>query len=149
MRRAQVITILPMVVLLVLEACAPTAAPELPSTTVPATPQSAILGKWRHGLPEECPTSMDPRQYEELKKLTENETYYLEFLNNGKVLYICEGQILDGTYTLISDNYVEITWNVLVGTLAWELFGGHGVYKVEFSGNKMTLQGGRGLNATY
>ncbi len=57
------------------------------------------------------------------------------------MLYICEGQILDETYTLISDDYVEITWNVLVGTSAWELFGGHGVCKVEFSGNKMTLQG--------
>ena len=121
-------------------------------TTTPATPSastvSAILGKWRHGLPEECPPNMGRAQYEELKKLPESKTYYLEFLEDSKVQYICEGQIVDGTYTFVSDDDVEITWNVLVGTLA-ELFGGHGVYKVEFSGNKMTLQGGRGLNETY
>lgn len=120
-----------------------------PTPTMPSeATESAILGKWRHGLPEECPPHMSQHQYEELKKLPESETYYLEFLENGKVQYICEGQIVDGTYTFVSDDDVEITWNVLVGTLA-ELFEGQGIYKVEFSENKMTLQGGREANATY
>lgn len=121
-------------------------------TTTPATPsaatESAILGRWRHGLPEECPPHMGRTLYEELKKLPESKTYYLEFLEDGKVQFICEGQIVDGTYTFISDNNVEISWNVLVGTLA-EFFDGHGVYKVVFSEDKMTLQGGREANATY
>lgn len=94
---------------------------------------------------------MAPRAYEEIKKLPENKTYYLEFLVNGKVLYISsEGEIMDGVYTFVSDDYVEIVWNALYGTLAWELFGGHGVYKVQISGDRMTLQGGTiGLDAAY
>lgn len=127
----------------------PTLSP--PQDGVPVNAESAILGKWRHGLPEECPPSMDPRQYEEFRKLPENKTYYLEFLVNGNVLYISsEGEIVDGVYTFIGDDYVEIVWNTLYGTLAWELYGGHGVYEVQISGDRMALQGGTiGLDADY
>jgi hypothetical protein len=129
----------------------PTTAQATVPTFVPKSSQSAILGKWRHGLPEECPPNMDSRQYEELKKLPENETYYLEFLKNGEILHIDdEGKILNGTYRFISDEYVEITWNVLVGSLAWELFGGHGVYEVKISGNEMWMKGGpMGFDTSY
>jgi len=114
--------------------------------------KSAIIGKWRHGLPEECPANMDPKLYQQLKamNLPENETYYLEFFKNGKIL--CEspdGHIMDGTYNFISDNYLEITWNYMAGTLAWELFGGHGVYEVHLAGSQMTLKGGQGLDTSY
>jgi len=115
--------------------------------------QSAtIIGKWRHGLPETCPPNMDPSLYQKTKamNLPENELYYLEFLKNGTILHIdSDGQIMDGTYKFISDNYVEINWNMFVGTLGWELFGGHGVYELHISGNKMTLKGGQGLDTSY
>jgi len=114
-------------------------------TTWPRSPESAILGKWRHGLPEKCPPSMDTRLYEELEKLPENETYYLEFFKDGQVLcrWIANGEtyIVDGTYTFIGDDYVKIAWSTWVGALAFKHWGGHGVYKVEISGDKMTLEG--------
>ena len=152
MHKTQVIAIMLIVVALVLGAC--TSTPESTSITAPtaqpASPQSTILGKWRHGLPDECPPNVDPRFYEKIKKLPENETYYLEFFKTGEVLYIDdEGWIYNGTYRFISDEYVEITWNVLVGSLAWELFGGHGVYEVQISGETMYLKGGQGLDTSY
>ena len=111
--------------------------------------ENAILGKWRHGLPEKCPPTMDQRQYEEFKKLPENKTYYLEFLKNGKLCYSCEGQTVEGTYTFTDDDYVEIVWYALVGTFAQEPFVSNGAYKVQISGNNMILQGGQGLEASY
>jgi hypothetical protein len=120
-----------------------------PSPTPPSeATKSAILGKWRHGLPEECPPQMSQQQYEELRELPESKTYYLEFFEDGNVQFICEGQIIDGTYTFISDEEVEISWNVLGGTLA-EFFDGDGVYQVVFSEDKMTLWGGLEECATY
>ena len=119
--------------------------PALAPVTSSTSPERAILGKWRHGFPEECPPNMDTRQYEELKKLPENETYYLEFFKDGQVLCrgIADGKtyIVDGTYTFIDDDYVRIAWSTWVGALAFKHWGGHGVYKVEISGDKMTLEG--------
>lgn len=108
-------------------------------TTWSTSPESAILGKWRHGFPEECPPNMDIRQCEELKKLPENKTYYLEFLENGQVLNISEGEewLADGTYEFIGDTYVKIKWSVLRGTFFNEIY----LFKFEISGNKMTLHG--------
>jgi hypothetical protein len=117
-------------------------------TTLSGVAGSAILGKWRHGLPEERPPHMSQSLYEELKKLPENETYYLEFFEDGKVQYICEGQIIEGTYTFVSEDDVGIFWNVLDGTLA-DIFRVLGIYKVEFSEDEMTLQGGLEASATY
>jgi hypothetical protein len=121
---------------------------EPPPTPPSEATLSAILGKWRHGLPEECPPSMGQHLYEELKELPENETYYLEFFADGSVQFICEGQVVDGTYTFISDEEVEISWSVLSGTLA-EFFDSRGVYEIEFSEDNMTLQGGLEEYATY
>jgi hypothetical protein len=122
------------------------------STTPPTTPSaatlSAILGKWRHGLPEECPPQMSQQQYEELKELPESKTYYLEFFEDSNVQFICEEQIVDGTYTFISGDEVEISWSVLGGNLA-EFFDSHGVYQIVFSEDKMTLWGGLEECATY
>jgi hypothetical protein len=121
---------------------------EPPPTPPSEATVSAILGKWRHGLPEECPPQMSQQQYEELKELPESKTYYLGFFEDGEVQFICEGQIIDGTYTFISDDEVEISWNVLGGALA-EFFDSHGVYKIEFSEDNMALQGGLEASASY
>jgi hypothetical protein len=117
----------------------------------PAAPSAyidTILGTWRHGLPEERPAHMSQNLYEELKGLPESKTYYLEFFEDDKVQFICEDQIVDGTYTFVSDEEVEISWSVLGGTLA-EFFDGYGVYQVVFSEDKMTLWGGLEECATY
>ena len=113
-------------------------------TALPTSSERAILGKWQTPDLGERPEggSLDPRLWDKFKEASGSQTFTLEFFKDGQVLYSSETSIVAGTYRFISDDYVEITWNVLVGTLAWELFGGHGVYKVEFSGNKMTLERG-------
>lgn|GEM_PF-989650 len=113
--------------------------------------QTAILGRWRQGLPDKCPPSMDEKLYEQLKQLPDNKTYYLEFLDNGTLLYkdYQKNIFFDGTYRFIDNNNVEIIWNAFVGSFAWEALGGHGVYEVTINGNTMSLRGGRGLNASY
>jgi len=146
MRKARAIIILVMAMVLTLGACG-TAQESMPATqpSPPAGSESAIVGKWRHGLPEECPASMDPRAYEELKQLPESTTYYLEFFETGEMLYIDdEGWIVDGIYTFIGDNYLKITLNPNTWFLA---FGGDEVYEVQISGNEMWLKGGVRLDA--
>ena len=126
------------------ESSPPTA--EAPPTPPPAEqpapiPQSgAIVGKWQHGLPEECPPSMDPRLWDKFKEASKSQTYTLEFLKDGQVLYSSKTSIDAGTYRFIGDDHVEITWDVL-GEAFWTMFGGT-VYKIQISRDKMTLDKG-------
>ena len=106
---------------------------------LPTSPEKAILGKWQTpDLPEECPPSMDPRLFEKFKEASGSQTYTLEFLQDGQVLYSRKTSIDAGPYSFIGDDHVEIIWDVL-GEAFWTMFGGT-VYKVQISGDKMTLE---------
>lgn len=107
---------------------------------VPGSTGSTILGKWRHGLPEECPPSMDPRLYEELKKLPENQTYYWEFFKDGQVVHTDEEWICTGTYTLIEYKYIKITWDIWATPLI-EALGGL-VFEIQIFSDNMILTKG-------
>jgi hypothetical protein len=120
------------------------------STGSPTALESALIGEWRHGLPETCPPSMDPRLYEEFKKLPENETYFLEFINNSDVSYLDhEHRIFNGTYRFVGDRYVEITWTVTPVSTAQEFFNQHGVYEVQISGETMYLTNEQEIESSY
>ena len=67
-------------------------------------------------------------------------TYYLEFFDDGQMLYISNELIVEGIYEFIGDEYIEIVWGILIGTLVWEVFGGHGVDEVKIYGDKMMLK---------
>ena len=56
------------------------------------------------------------------------------------MLYISNELIVEGIYEFIGDEYIEIVWDILVGTLVWEVFGGHGVDEVKIYGDKMMLK---------
>ena len=119
-------------------------------TNQPAALQSTIIGKWRHGLPEMCPPSMGQRLYEELKKLPENKTYFLEFIKSGEVFYLDdENRIFNGTYRFVGDRYVEISWAGSLVPTAQQFFGQHGVYKVQISGETMYLRSEHEMEASY
>ena len=116
----------------------------------PSSLQGAILGKWRHGLPEQCPPSMDPRAYAKLKELPENKTYFLDFTNDGNVAYADDGDTLvNGTYRFVGDRHVEISWSVSLGTTAQPFLRQRGVYEVGVSGERMYLRNERGTEASY
>ena len=126
------------------------ATPESKPMTPPASLQSAIIGKWRHGLPEQCPPSMASSLYEELKKLPEGKTYFLEFTNSGEVFYLDdENGTFNGTYRFVSDTYVEINWTVSSVPAAQQFFGQQGVYEVQISGETMYLTNEHQIEASY
>lgn len=127
-----------------------------PGTTesTPVTPStslhSAIIGRWRHGLPEQCPPSMDFRLYEELKRLPENETYYLEFTDSGKVSFLRdENTIVNGTYRFVSDRYIQLNWAVSLVPTAQQFFSQHGVYEIQFSEETMYLTNEYQIGGSY
>ena len=112
--------------------------------------KNAIVGTWRHGLPETCPPSMDSRLYEELKELPENETYYLEFADSGEVSFLGdENTIINGTYRFISDRYVQLNWAVSLVPTAQRFFSQHGVYEIQFSEEIMYLTNEYQIEASY
>jgi len=109
-------------------------------TALPTSPERAILGKWQTPELGERPQggSLDPRLWDKFKEASKSQTYTLEFLKDGEVLYSSKTSIDAGTYRFIGDDHVEITWDVL-GEAFWTMFGGR-VYKVQISGDKMTLE---------
>ena len=109
-------------------------------TVLPTSPERAILGKWQTPDLGERPQggSLDPRLWDKFKEASKSQTYTLEFFKDGQVLYSSETYIDAGTYRFIGDTHVEITWDVL-GEAFWTMFGGK-VYKVQISGDKMTLE---------
>lgn len=126
------------------------ATPESEPISPPASLQSALVGEWRHGLPETCPQSMDPRLYEELKELPENEIYFLEFTDSGEVSFLRdENRIFNGTYRFVGDRYVEITWTVTSVPTAQQFFSQQGVYKLQISGETMYLRNEHEIEASY
>lgn len=109
-------------------------------TALPTSQERAILGKWQTPDLGERPQggSLDPRLWDKFKEASRSQTYTLEFLKDGQVLYSSKTSIDAGTYRFIGDDHVEITWDVL-GEAFWTMFGGK-VYKVQISGDKMTLE---------
>ncbi len=98
--------------------------------------QSAILGKWQHGLSQR-PPNMGSSTYELIKSLPESKPYSLEFSKNGQLLYISEGGTHSGKYSFVGQNSVQITWSSSSSPPDLGLQGG--IYEVRFSGNKMGL----------
>lgn len=93
---------------------------------------------------------MDPRQYEELKKLPGNETYFLEFMAGGEV--VCRegtGPVLSGTYTFVGVSSIRIGWGVVPTSAAGQFFGQLGLYGVQISGATMYLTREDGVEASY
>lgn len=119
-------------------------------TNSPTALESALIGTWRHGLPEQCPPSMDSRMYEELKKLPENETFYLEFIDSGEVFFLSdENTIFNGTYRFLGDRYVQLNWAVSVAPSAQQFFSQHGVYEIQISEERMYLTNEHEIQASY
>jgi len=136
--------------------CSPSVSPELtkPSGLVQEqsglpmlsiSNQDAILGKWRKVVPETPPPSMDQKLWEKYRQPP--EIYYLEFLDNGALLYknYEKNIFYDGIYRFINNKNVEIIWNTNAGAAV----SGHGVYEVTINGNTMMLRGGSGINASW
>jgi hypothetical protein len=126
------------------------ATPESKSMTSPSSLQSGIIGKWRHGVPEQCPPTLDPRLYEELKQLPEGKTYFLKFTNSGQVSYSDnESGILNGTYRFVADAYVEINWASGSVPTAQPFSSQHGIYEIQISEEMMYLRSEQEIEASY
>ena len=119
----------------------------LPATTAL---QSAVIGKWRHGVPDQCPPSMDPRLYEKLKALPDSRTYFLEFAANGQVFCLDNDYgTASGSYRFVADRHVEIDWVGSPPYGARQFFLQRGVYEVQISGEKMYLRNQHEKEVSY
>jgi hypothetical protein len=77
---------------------------------------------------------------------TEKTTEYLEFLEDGKVIYDNGGAVITGSYEIVSNNYVKVNFGGLSGALI-ALFNAD-TWQYEVSRNELTLQTG-GKSSTY
>ena len=97
--------------------------------------QDTILGRWE--WLNECPPNLTPEACTEFKKL--QSPFLLEFLENDRLLYICEEGTRDGKYSLINQDSMQITWS----SYSKRPVGFHfydGKYEVRFFGDKIGLR---------
>jgi hypothetical protein len=116
-----------------------------PNTGAPSPDQKMIVGKWQHGI-SDCPPHVAKDYCEKIKKLPENELYYLEFFEDGQVNRLASGWSFsggltrfDGRYSLV-DSKLEINW-VLFGYEAYDI--------KKLSDDKMVLRDKMGVEQPF
>jgi hypothetical protein len=68
---------------------------------------------------------------------TEDPSVYIEFTQDSNVIIDTGNGIINGTYELMSDNYLKVTVSGLVGLLLG--FTGHDNWKYEVTSSDLTL----------
>jgi len=89
-----------------------------------------LLGRWRHGLPEECPPGMDSRMYEKAAEIPEQETYYLEFSDGGGLSCIRTDVLTQGRWEIVDPGVVRLAWPIWQGEPPYGLRDGETLYRV-------------------
>jgi hypothetical protein len=68
---------------------------------------------------------------------TEDASVYIEFTQDGNVIVDTGNGIVNGTYELLSDNYIKVTASGLTGLLL--TFTGHDNWRYEVTKSELTL----------
>jgi hypothetical protein len=68
---------------------------------------------------------------------TENSNVYIELTQDGNIIFDTENGIINGTYEILSDNYIKVTVSGLTGLLL--AFTGHDNWRYEVTSSDLTL----------
>jgi hypothetical protein len=115
-------------------------------SSAPNPYREMIVGKWQHGF-SECPPNMARDYCAKIKKLPENEVYYLEFFEGGQVNRIVSGWSFSGGYTSFEGRYSLIGSKLEIN---WTLLGGYEANEIKkLSDDEMVLRDKTGLEQTF